>query len=129
MRKNKKYEINDINYTIICNSNLEAYKKTEGKNSAEHCKSLNEKVLMQINNLNYILTRGKVLDLIEITGNPTKFLVRSFISGISKGIGVGIGFTIATAIIIYLLQKIIRLNIPVISKYISDIIDIVERTK
>jgi hypothetical protein len=50
-------------------------------------------------------------------------------SGISKGIGIGIGFSIITALIIYVMQKIIRLNIPVLSQYISDIVEIVERTK
>ena len=38
----------------------------------------------------------------------------------------GIGFYLITAILIYLLQYIVKLNVPVIGKYISDIVDIVE---
>ena len=37
--------------------------------------------------------------------------------------------SIITALIVYVMQKIIRLNIPVLSQYISDIVEIVERTK
>ena len=92
-------------------------------------KNLQENILRQLNKLNYILNRNKILDLIEIAGNTKRFLIRNFMSGIIKGIGVGIGFSIITALIIYLLQKIIKLNIPVISEYISDIIEIVEKTK
>lgn len=87
------------------------------------------KILAQLNNINYILNKNKVLDLIELAGNTKKFLIRNFASGIIKGIGIGIGFSIITAFIIYLLQKIIKLNIPVISEYISDIVEIVQKSK
>ena len=91
-----------------------------------HKKKLEKKLL---NNLNNTLNKNKVLELIEIAGDSRKYLVRNFMSGISKGIGIGIGFSIITALIVYVMQKIIRLNIPVLSQYISDIVEIVERTK
>lgn len=92
-------------------------------------KGIQEKILIQLNRLNYIFSRKRVLELVELSGNTKKFLIRNFTSGIIKGIGVGIGFSIITAFIIYLLQKIIKLNIPVISKYISDIVEIVQNTR
>ena len=101
-----------------------------------HKKKLEEKLLIQLNNLNNTLNKNKVLELIEIAGDSRKYLVRTSptliqiqVSGISKGIGIGIGFSIITALIVYVMQKIIRLNIPVLSQYISDIVEIVERTK
>lgn len=103
-------------------------KKTNGKYKIIY-RNLEKKILIQLDRLNYILNRNKVLDLIEITGNTKKFLIRNFLSGIIKGIGVGIGFSVITALIIYLLQKIIKLNIPVISKYIADIVEIVQKAK
>lgn len=92
-------------------------------------KTLEEKLLEQLNNLSYTLNKNKVLDLIELAGDTKKYLFRNFISGIVKGIGIGIGVTIITAIIIYILQKIIKLNIPIISQYISDIVEIVQNNK
>ena len=51
---------------------------------------------------------------------------RNFIAGIFRGVGFGIGVTIITAIIIYILQKLVRLNLPWIGKFINDIVEIVE---
>lgn len=87
------------------------------------------KLLQQLQIINNNLNKNKVLDLIELAGNTKKYFIRNFISGISKGIGIGIGFSIITAIIVYALQKIIKLNIPGISKYIADIVEIVQKTR
>ena len=90
-------------------------------------KNKREKELInKIDKINYILSKNEILDLMELLGNSKKFLFRNFLSGIIKGIGTGIGFTILTAIIIIILQRIVTLNIPVIGKYISDIVEIVK---
>lgn len=88
-----------------------------------------EKLEEKIDKLNNILSKGYLLELAELLGNTKKVLIRNFFSGISKGFGIGIGFTILTAIVIYVLQKIVRLNIPIIGSYISDIAQIVENSK
>ena len=108
---------------------LESICKFKCYKNIESERNLEEKLLTQLNKLNYTLNKNKILDLIELAGNSKRYLARNFMSGILKGIGIGIGFSIITAIIIYLMQKIIKLNIPVISQYISDIVEIVERTK
>ena len=93
----------------------------------------NKKVLTELNRkldkLNYIFSKNNVIDLIEILGDRKKLFFRNVFSGIGKGIGIGIGVTVITAILVILLQKIVTLNIPVIGEYISDIVDIVERTR
>lgn len=93
------------------------------KNNIE--KSLNK----NIEKLNYNLTKGNILELAELLGNKRKLIVRNLLSGVFKGIGIGIGFTILTAIIVLILRKIVTLNIPVIGDYISDIVAIVENSK
>lgn len=90
---------------------------------------LQEKLLVQLNKLNYILSKKQVNEILELAGRPTRFIIRNFTSGIAKGVGAGIGFSIITAIIIYLIQKIIKLNIPGISKYIADIVEIVKQNR
>lgn len=79
-----------------------------------------------IEKLNITLSKNRFIELSEILGNWRKLILRNFISGIVKGVGLGIGFSILTAILIILLQKIIMLNIPVISNYMADVIEIVE---
>lgn len=85
-------------------------------------KSLNR----NLKKLNYMLEKNNIFEILEILGNKRKIFIRNLIAGISKGIGIGIGFTVLSASLIIILQKIVTLNIPIIGDYISDIVDIVE---
>lgn len=89
-----------------------------------------EKLLLEnIDKLNKSLQRNNFLDLVELLGDRKKLFIRNFTSGIFKGIGIGIGVTLITAILLILLQKIVALNIPVIGEFIADIIDIVQSSR
>ena len=83
-------------------------------------------LLKNLERLNYTLTKNNILELAELLGDKKKLLFRNLLSGMAKGIGIGIGFTILTAILLIMLQKIVTLNIPVIGDYIADIVEIVE---
>ena len=89
-----------------------------------------EKLLLEnIDKLNKSLQRNSFLDLVELLGDRKKLFIRNFSSGIFKGIGIGIGVTLITAILLILLQKIVALNIPVIGEFIADIVDIVQNNR
>ncbi len=89
-----------------------------------------EKLLLEnIDKLNKSLQRNNFLDLVELLGDRKKLFIRNFTSGIFKGIGIGIGVTLITAILLILLQKIVALNIPVIGEFIADIVDIVQSSR
>ncbi len=87
-----------------------------------------KKLKKQIEYLSHKIEEAKIKEYIELMGNTKKLLWKNFISGISKGIGYGIGFTILGAIVLIILRKIVLLNIPVIGRYLKDILDIVETT-
>ena len=76
-----------------------------------------------------MLQNMNIHDSLYILGSKKEIIKRNLLAGIARGIGGGIGFTVITAIIIYFLQKIVRLNIPIIGEYIKDIIDLVQRTQ
>ena len=76
-----------------------------------------------------MLEDKNIHELIYILGSKKEIIKRNFIAGITRGIGIGIGVTLISAVLIYLLQKIVRLNLPIIGEFIKDIIDIVENTK
>ena len=80
----------------------------------------------QVEELNKKIEDAKVKEYVELMGNTKKLLWKNFISGIAKGVGTAIGFTILGAIVLIILRKIVLLNIPVIGKYLKDILDIVE---
>jgi len=72
------------------------------------------------------LEKKNIEELVYLLGTKKEIAKRNFIAGIFRGIGVGIGVTIISAIIIYFLQKLVRLNLPGIGKFINDIVEIVE---
>lgn len=80
----------------------------------------------QVEELNKKIEDAKLKEYVELMGNTKKLLWKNFISGIAKGVGTAIGFTILGAIVLIILRKIVLLNIPVIGKYLKDILDIVE---
>lgn len=82
-----------------------------------------------IDKLTEMLQNMNLHDLIYIMGSKKEIIKRNLLAGIARGIGGGIGFTVITAVIIYFLQRIVRLNIPIIGEYINDIIEIVQKTK
>lgn len=82
-----------------------------------------------IEKLNKTLQEGNISELAMLLGNKKEMLKRNLIAGIFRGVGIGIGVTIITAILIIFLQKIVALNIPVIGEYITDIVDIVQRSR
>lgn len=79
-----------------------------------------------IEKLLYSLEKSNIEEIMNILGSKKEIAKRNFIAGIFRGIGIGVGVTIITAVIIYFLQKLVRLNLPIIGKYIYDIVEIVE---
>lgn len=82
-----------------------------------------------IDKLNQKLENRNLQELMDILGNRREMLKRNFWAGVSRGVGIGIGVTIITAILIVILEKIMTLNIPIIGKYIADVIEIVENNR
>ncbi len=81
----------------------------------------------KIDKINENLEKSNIMEITYILGNKKEILKRNLIAGIARGVGIGIGVTLITAMLIYILQKIILLNIPIIGDYITDIVQIVEK--
>jgi len=84
---------------------------------------------MKISKLNDKIENSKLDEYVLLMGDTKKLLWKNFISGIAKGIGTGIGFTILGAIVLIILRRVVLLNIPIIGRYLKDILDIVEVSK
>ena len=67
------------------------------------------------------LEAKNIAEYVELVNNTKSLIWKNFIMGISKGIGIAIGVTILGAIAIYLLRKIVMLNLPVIGAFIIGI--------
>lgn len=82
-----------------------------------------------IDDLANTLEKGNLNELTYILGNKKQIVIRNLIAGIFRGVGIGIGVTIISALLVFIMQKIVKLNIPIIGEYISDIVEIVQKTK
>lgn len=73
------------------------------------------------------MEKFKLVDYVYYLEHPRKMLFANFLGGLARGFGAAIGFTLLAALILYLLNWIVKWNLPVIGKFISDIVDIVQR--
>lgn len=87
----------------------------------------NKKINKKIDNINEKLDKSGIVEISYIMGNKKEIIKRNLLAGVSRGVGIGIGVTIISAVLIYFLQKLIKLNIPVIGDYIADIVGIVQK--
>jgi len=58
--------------------------------------------------------------------NWRRRLTMDFISGIFRGIGFSVGFSILGALLIYLLRNMAMANLPVIGRFLAELVRIVE---
>ena len=87
----------------------------------------NRKTNKKIDEINQKLEKSGIMEISYLLGNKKEIIKRNFIAGISKGVGIGIGITNISAVIVAVLQRIIKLNIPIIGDYITDIVSIVQK--
>ena len=79
-----------------------------------------ERIVLQMEQL-------RLNDYLRYVGNWRKRLLGEFANGVVRGIGFSIGFTLISAMIVYLLRNIALSNLPVIGEFVADVIRIVER--
>ena len=82
----------------------------------------------KLESINNVLEKSNLRELAFVLGNKKEIFKRNLIAGVARGIGSAIGFTLLGAMIIYGLQYVVRLNIPIIGEYISDIVKIVQES-
>jgi hypothetical protein len=67
-----------------------------------------------------------IADYIQLLNSPRKLIWTNFVAGLSRGVGLAIGFTIIASTIVYFLQLLITLNLPYVGKFIADIVKLVQ---
>ena len=53
-------------------------------------------------------------------------LLFDFLSGIARGVGFSVGFTVLGALLLYLLRNAALANLPVIGRFLAELVRIVE---
>ena len=60
------------------------------------------------------MERAKLNEYVNYLDNPKKMFFVNFIAGLARGFGASVGFTLLAAVIIYILQGVVKLNLPII---------------
>jgi len=63
---------------------------------------------------------------VDLLQRPKRMIVQNFVSGLARGVGIGLGFTLLAAAFVIVFTKLSLLNLPVIGGYIADIVRIVQ---
>lgn len=72
------------------------------------------------------MERTHIAEYVDLLNRPLKLIWRNLLAGVARGVGIAIGFTFFAATILYLLQILGALNLPIIGDYIAEIVRIVQ---
>lgn len=82
-------------------------------------------LMNQIATLNRLLTRSQIAAVAELLQNPWRILLLNFLAGLARGFGIAIGLTLIAGAFLVLLTRLASLNLPVIGKFIAEIVRLV----
>lgn len=87
------------------------------------------KTLQVVNNkldsLMYTIERSRIRDFMMLTDSRKRLFTTNFIAGIGKGFGQAIGFSVLTAVFIYMISTWV--DLPIIGEYIAEFLDIIDK--
>ncbi|WP_338555690.1 DUF5665 domain-containing protein [Paenibacillus sp. KS-LC4] len=72
------------------------------------------------------MERTQIAEYVDLLNRPFSLIWRNVLAGLARGVGIAIGFTFFAATILYVLQILGALNLPIIGDYIADIVRIVQ---
>lgn len=93
-------------------------KEENHKNDHELLEIIHTQITKVAANMEHI----QIADYVQLLNRPGRLIWTNLLFGISRGIGIALGFTVFATTIVYVLQFIGALNIPIIGNYIADIV-------
>ncbi len=67
-----------------------------------------------------------IAEYVELVRNPRRMFLLNMVSGVGRGFGIAVGFTILGAIALVFLRRLLMLNLPHIGGFIAELIKIVQ---
>ena len=72
------------------------------------------------------IDKFNIAEYMILLNNPRRFFWINFLGGLGRGFGAALGATILGAIILYIMQRLVILNLPLIGDVIAEIVNIVQ---
>lgn len=73
------------------------------------------------------LERLRLAEYIAYVDDRRRLLRSQFLSGLARGVGMAIGFTVLGAVLVVLLRRLAEQNLPLIGDFLAQIVTIVQR--
>lgn len=80
----------------------------------------------KVDQLGILLEQANIAGYVELLNNRRRLITTNLLSGIARGVGIGIGFLVFTTLLVLILQKLGALNLPIIGDFIAEIVKIVQ---
>ena len=94
----------------------------ENKNDND---DINEKILLKLEELSERLQGKTIAEYVEMLRSPQRMILINFVAGLARGFGIAIGATLLGAVFLFILFRIAQWNLPVIGRFIAEIVVIV----
>jgi hypothetical protein len=91
-------------------------------------KHILDTLVKKVDEMSLKMEKMKFVDYVYFIEHPRKMLWANFINGLARGFGIAVGFTILGAVAIYILNEIVKINLPYIGQFISEIVKIVQNS-
>ncbi len=72
------------------------------------------------------IDKFNIAEYMVLLNSPRRFFWINFLGGLGRGLGAALGATVFAAMVVYILQRIVVLNLPVIGDFIAEIVRIVQ---
>jgi hypothetical protein len=70
------------------------------------------------------IEKMKLAEYVHLLESPWKLLWVNFTSGVARGVGIGVGFAVLGALVIYILKSLV--TVPLIGNFVAQIVEIVQ---
>lgn len=85
-----------------------------------------EKLVQKLEHTVEAVEKAGIAEWVELFRKPRRLLYLNFLAGVARGLGVAVGFSLMGAVLVILLGRLARLNLPVIGEFVADVARIVQ---
>ena len=85
-----------------------------------------DRMYQELQRVSQNMEKFNIADYLEMLNHPRRYIMINFVGGLSRGFGMAIGFTLLGAVAIFILQRVVVWNLPIIGDFIADIVIIVQ---
>lgn len=100
--------------------------KTRSENDGRRRQGrLQRRLIVRLARLSQDLERFNMAEYISLLNNPRRYILVNFTGGIARGLGFAVGATLLAALLVYIMQRLVLLNLPLIGDFIAELVRIV----